>query len=312
MTPKNLPTPEFHAVPPLGMDADTLALDARRYYSHFLGRGDHSPDTFDLYRALSLALRDRLMERWNRSRTLAWATAAWAGWPPASWTVAPRCSSRGHGLRHPLRLRHVPPAHRERPAGRGAGSLAPLRQPLGDRAPRVHPAGASSAAAPRALSPALRAPRCTAGWTPRRAGGALRRTQSPATAMAPSTPCGCGAPAATDEFDLGDFNAGDYTERGGRQERRENITMVLYPNDATESGKELRLRQQYFLVSASCRTCFAHLGAHSRPRTWRVRREELLPAQRHAPGHLAVAELMRLLMDEHGLTWDRPGRSPAK
>jgi starch phosphorylase len=68
MTPKNLPTPEFHAVPPLGMDADTLALDARRYYSHFLGRGDHSPDTFDLYRALSLALRDRLMERWNRTR----------------------------------------------------------------------------------------------------------------------------------------------------------------------------------------------------------------------------------------------------
>ena len=57
--------------------------------------------------------------------------------------------------------------------------------------------------------------------------------------------------AATDEFDLGEFNAGSYTESVAAKNDAEHITMVLYPNDASENGKELRLRQQYFLASAS-------------------------------------------------------------
>ncbi|MEJ1364466.1 MAG: glycogen/starch/alpha-glucan phosphorylase, partial [Candidatus Sedimenticola sp. (ex Thyasira tokunagai)] len=57
--------------------------------------------------------------------------------------------------------------------------------------------------------------------------------------------------AATDEFDLNEFNAGSYTDAVGAKNSAENITMVLYPNDASENGKELRLRQQYFLASAS-------------------------------------------------------------
>jgi starch phosphorylase len=57
--------------------------------------------------------------------------------------------------------------------------------------------------------------------------------------------------AATDEFDLGEFNAGSYTESVSAKNDAEHITMVLYPNDASENGKELRLRQQYFLASAS-------------------------------------------------------------
>jgi starch phosphorylase len=56
---------------------------------------------------------------------------------------------------------------------------------------------------------------------------------------------------ATDEFDLEEFNAGSYTEAVATKTAAENITMVLYPNDASENGKELRLRQQYFLASAS-------------------------------------------------------------
>ena len=47
--------------------------------------------------------------------------------------------------------------------------------------------------------------------------------------------------AATDEFDLGEFNAGSYTESVEAKNHAENITMVLYPNDASENGKELRL-----------------------------------------------------------------------
>ena len=56
---------------------------------------------------------------------------------------------------------------------------------------------------------------------------------------------------ATDEFNLDEFNAGSYTESVAAKNAAEQITMVLYPNDVSENGKELRLRQQYFLASAS-------------------------------------------------------------
>ena len=56
---------------------------------------------------------------------------------------------------------------------------------------------------------------------------------------------------ATEEFNLDEFNSGDYAEAVAEKISAENITMVLYPNDANENGKELRLRQQYFLASAS-------------------------------------------------------------
>ena len=72
--------------------------------------------------------------------------------------------------------------------------------------------------------------------------------------------------AATDEFDLGEFNAGAYTESVAAKNAAENITMVLYPNDASENGKELRLRQQYFLASASLQDVLRALGAASRQR----------------------------------------------
>lgn len=56
---------------------------------------------------------------------------------------------------------------------------------------------------------------------------------------------------ATDEFNLDEFNAGSYTEAVEAKNHAEHISMVLYPNDSSENGKELRLRQQYFLASAS-------------------------------------------------------------
>ena len=57
--------------------------------------------------------------------------------------------------------------------------------------------------------------------------------------------------AATDIFDLDEFNAGSYPEAVAEKNTAEQISMVLYPNDASENGKELRLKQQYFFVSAS-------------------------------------------------------------
>jgi len=108
---------------------------------------------------------------------------------------------------------------------------------------------------------------------------------------------------ATDEFDLEEFNAGSYTDSVASKNAAENITMVLYPNAATESGQELRLRQQYFLVSA---------GLQDALRSWHERNGESL--ERFADQHcfqlndthpaIAVPELMRLLMDANGLAWE--------
>ena len=108
--------------------------------------------------------------------------------------------------------------------------------------------------------------------------------------------------AATDEFNLHEFNAGGYTESVASKNAAENITMVLYPNDSSENGKVLRLRQQYFLVAASLGDAL---------HTWLRERGGL---DGFADGHcfqlndthpsLAVAELMRLLVDEHHIEWE--------
>ena len=79
--------------------------------------------------------------------------------------------------------------------------------------------------------------------------------------------------AATDEFDLSEFNAGSYTEAVAAKNGAENITMVLYPNDASENGKELRLRQQYFLASASLQDVLRSWVEHPWQRFRRVRRQ---------------------------------------
>ena len=62
------PTPELFQLPPLGMDDEALALDIRRYFGNFLGRDKYCRSSHYPYQALVLALRDRLMERWKRTR----------------------------------------------------------------------------------------------------------------------------------------------------------------------------------------------------------------------------------------------------
>lgn len=109
--------------------------------------------------------------------------------------------------------------------------------------------------------------------------------------------------AATDEFNLEEFNAGSYTEAVEAKNDAEHITMVLYPNDASENGKELRLRQQYFLASASIKDVI---------REWKESHgsfddfadKNCFQLNDTHPS-VSVAELMRQLMDEQGLSWDR-------
>ena len=109
---------------------------------------------------------------------------------------------------------------------------------------------------------------------------------------------------ATEEFNLNEFNAGSYADAVASKNAAEHITMVLYPNDASENGKELRLRQQYFLASASLQDVL---------RTWVIKHgkdfsqfaDKNFFQLNDTHPTCAVPELMRLLMDEHGLGWDQ-------
>lgn len=109
---------------------------------------------------------------------------------------------------------------------------------------------------------------------------------------------------ATDEFNLEDFNAGSYTEAVASKNAAENISMVLYPNDASENGKELRLRQQYFLASASLQDIIGHWLTNNGENFEHFAEKNCFQLNDTHPT-VAVAELMRLLMDEHGLGWDK-------
>lgn len=110
--------------------------------------------------------------------------------------------------------------------------------------------------------------------------------------------------AATDEFNLEDFNSGSYTEAVESKNAAENISMVLYPNDSSENGKELRLRQQYFLASASLQDILDYWTTTQSNNFDGFAERNCFQLNDTHPT-IAVAELMRLLIDEHGLTWDK-------
>ncbi|MBK1716577.1 glycogen/starch/alpha-glucan phosphorylase [Thiocystis violacea] len=108
--------------------------------------------------------------------------------------------------------------------------------------------------------------------------------------------------AATDDFDLDEFNAGSYPESVAQKNAAEHITMVLYPNDASENGKELRLRQQFFLASASIKDVLRDwIRLHGADFS-RFAELNCFQLNDTHPA-VSVAELMRQLMDEHGLEW---------
>lgn len=109
--------------------------------------------------------------------------------------------------------------------------------------------------------------------------------------------------AATDEFNLGEFNAGDYTEAVADKNAAEDISMVLYPNDASENGKELRLRQQYFLASASIKDVLRQwVETHGDDFSEFADKNVFQLNDTHPT--VSVAELMRILIDDYRLGWD--------
>lgn len=106
---------------------------------------------------------------------------------------------------------------------------------------------------------------------------------------------------ATRDFDIHQFNRGDYLKSVEERSYSENISRVLYPNDSTEAGQELRLRQEYFLVSATLQDAVRRhteekLDIRALPEHAVFQLNDTHPA-------LAVAEMMRLLFDEHHIEW---------
>ncbi len=108
---------------------------------------------------------------------------------------------------------------------------------------------------------------------------------------------------ATDRFNLEEFNSGSYTDAVAAKNLAEQITMVLYPNDASEAGKELRLRQQYFLASASLQDVIWRWIRDNGEDFSEFAEKSVFQLNDTHPT-VAIAELMRLLMDDNGLSWD--------
>jgi starch phosphorylase len=111
------------------------------------------------------------------------------------------------------------------------------------------------------------------------------------------------AAQAPEDFKLRAFNQGQYTRAVEEKNRSENVTRVLYPDDTTHHGRDLRLRQGYFLVSASLQDILRrHQEAHGSMDTLADKVAIYLNDTHPA---LAIPELMRLLLDEYGLGWER-------
>jgi starch phosphorylase len=110
------------------------------------------------------------------------------------------------------------------------------------------------------------------------------------------------AAQAVESFDFETFNQGDFTGAVSSKVSSENISKILYPNDEEIQGKQLRLEQQFFFVSCSLQHILKIQKTQNRRvsdlhRNFAVQLNDTHPA-------IAVAELMRLLMDEHGMEWD--------
>jgi starch phosphorylase len=107
---------------------------------------------------------------------------------------------------------------------------------------------------------------------------------------------------AMDDFNLNSFDKGDYHKAVEQQNLARTICEVLYPNDNHYAGKELRLKQQYFFVSASVQRAVKHY-MDSFGNIHRLHEKVCFQLNDTHPT-VAVAELMRILMDEYGLDWD--------
>ncbi|MES9817415.1 MAG: glycogen/starch/alpha-glucan phosphorylase [Candidatus Thiodiazotropha sp.] len=334
------------------MDAEAISFDFRRYFAHTLGRDDHCTSSHYPYKALALAVRDRLIERWKRTRstyenedckrTFYLSLEFLMGRTLSNAILNLDVSEEVNQAFIDLGVNLDDIRESEPDAGLGNGGLGRLAACFLDSCAtlelpvrgyglryeygmfRQHIDNGHQIEDPdhwlRDGNPwELERPEYTqrikfCGHT-EHINGSVRWVD---TQDVLAVPYDLPVPgyrngtvntlrlwkaAATDEFNLDEFNAGSYTEAVEAKNDAEYITMVLYPNDASENGKELRLRQQYFLASASIKDVI---------REWKENHggfddfadKNCFQLNDTHPS-VSVAELMRQLMDEQGLSWDR-------
>ncbi len=108
---------------------------------------------------------------------------------------------------------------------------------------------------------------------------------------------------ASADFNLSLFNAGQHAEAMAELNAAEHLSQVLYPDDRTEQGRELRIRQQYFFVAASLQDILATY--HRRHKTLDALPDKVAIQLNDTHPALAIPEMMRLCIDEYGYTWNR-------
>jgi glycogen phosphorylase len=111
------------------------------------------------------------------------------------------------------------------------------------------------------------------------------------------------ARAGRESFDLALFNDGHYAEAVEARMSSEHLTKVLYPSDSTPAGRELRLKQQYFLVCCSLRDIIRRF--RFRNHDWEAFPDKVVIQLNDTHPVLAIPELMRLLVDENGVGWEQ-------
>ncbi len=355
---RSRPNDRLFDQPPLAMDAEGLATDFKRYYAHTLGRDRESRFVYYPYQALAIVLRDRLMERWKKTRherdqrerkrtyylSLEFLMGRALGNAMLNLGIDGPVEKGLYDLG--LVLEEI--AEIEPDAGLGNGGLGRLaacfldscatlelpvrgyglryeygmfRQLVENGFQVEEPEHWLRDGNPWELERPEYTQRIQFGGRTEfyrdAEGQTLVRWIDTYDVLA--VPYDTPVPgyrndtvntlrlwkaAATDEFDLGEFNAGSYPEAVANKNQAEHITMVLYPNDANENGKELRLRQQYFLASASLKDVLREwIQRHGRDFD-RFAELNCFQLNDTHPA-VSVAELMRQLVDEHRLEWDQ-------
>jgi starch phosphorylase len=344
--------------PPLAMDTDSIVHDFTHYFRHTLGHRVLSPGSPFVYRALALALRDRLIDRLNRtSAALEAENSRQACYMSLEYLMGRllRNAVMNLGLEDAceeafqrLGLSYADVLESEHDTGLGNGGLgrlaacfldscATLRLPvlgygiryrygmfrqLIENGQQVEePDKWLDDGFPWEIGRNELTQRVRFGGRTEQYTDALGATRYrwidthdvlavPFDVPVPGYRNDCvntlrlWRAKATDAFDLDEFHAGSYTDSVAAKTAAENITMVLYPNAANESGKELRLRQQYFLASASLQDCMRQWSERHGCDFRNFEQKFCFQLNDTHPA-IAVAELMRLLLDEHGVAWER-------
>ncbi|MBW6452220.1 MAG: glycogen/starch/alpha-glucan phosphorylase [Methyloprofundus sp.] len=353
---KSNPCESITSLPDLGLEKKDFIADFKRYYSHRLGRDEHCRSPHYAYEALSLAISDRLVERWkNTYNTYRESDCKKAYYLSMEFLMGRTLSNAMLNLgitdavaeaMYDLGLEIEELIESEPDAGLGNGGLgrlaacfidscATLQLPVtgyglryeygmfsqvivnGEQVERpdhwLKNGNVWEIERPEYTHRIKFGGRVEESTNEK---GIKRRSWIDTTDIL-AVPYDTPIPGyqngtvntlrlwkatATEEFNLEEFNAGDYAESVAAKNTAENISMVLYPNDANENGKSLRLQQQYLLASASLQDIVANwVGRHGNNFANFAEKNCFQLNDTHPS--VAVAELMRILIDTHGLKW---------